>query len=82
MSWNELERLVEQAEADGDVRRALSHCRSARELLLACQRLGFAVEPADLRLARRLHRREGSDPQLKPERRSACQPSSRDERCG
>ncbi|MFN6133328.1 MAG: Nif11-like leader peptide family natural product precursor [Synechococcaceae cyanobacterium] len=54
MSWSELERLVEAAEADPALRRALRHCRSRRELVLAGQRLGFAVALADLRRARLL----------------------------
>jgi hypothetical protein len=57
MSWSELERLVEQAESDPALRRALSHCRSRLELVLASQRLGFAIDAHDLKLAWRLHRR-------------------------
>jgi hypothetical protein len=48
MSWSELERLVEDAETDAVMRRALRHCRSRRELLLAAQRLGYAITNADL----------------------------------
>lgn len=51
MSWSELERLVEQAEADAVLRRALMHCRSRTELVLASQRLGFGIDGQDLRLA-------------------------------
>lgn len=58
MSWSELERLVEEAEADASLRRALGHCRSVAELLLACGRLGYRIERQDLRLARRVHRGE------------------------
>jgi hypothetical protein len=58
MSWSELERLVEEAEADASLRRALGHCRSIAELLLACGRLGYGIERQDLKLARRLHRGE------------------------
>lgn len=54
MSWSELERLVEAAEADPALRRALRHCRSRQELVLAGQRLGFAIALADLRRARLL----------------------------
>ncbi len=57
MSWNELERLVEQAESDAALRRALMHCRSRFELVLASRRLGFAIDGQDLRLAWQLHRR-------------------------
>lgn len=55
MSWSELERLVEEAEADGGLRRALRHCRSRRELLLACRHLGFGITRTDLRQAWELH---------------------------
>jgi hypothetical protein len=58
MSWSELERLVEEAEADAALRRALSHCRSLPELLLACDRLGYQIERSDLQLARTLDRGE------------------------
>jgi hypothetical protein len=51
MSWNELERLVDDAEADAVMRRALRHCRSRRELLLAAGRLGYAITNADLQQA-------------------------------
>jgi len=56
MSWSELQRLVEEAEADRVIRRGLRHCRSGQELLLACRRLGYAIEAADLRQARALER--------------------------
>ena len=52
MSWSELQRLVEEAEADGVIRLGLRHCRSGQELVLACRRLGYAIEAADLRQAR------------------------------
>lgn len=58
MSWNELERLVEEAEADGVIRRSLRHCRSREELLLASRRLGYRITRQDLGRAWRLHRRE------------------------
>jgi hypothetical protein len=51
MSWSELERLVEEAEADDGLRRGLRHCRSRRELLLACRRLGYGISSRDLRQA-------------------------------
>lgn len=55
MSWSELERLVEEAEGDSVLRRALMHCRSTSELVLASRRLGFAIDGHDLNLARQLH---------------------------
>ena len=58
MSWSELERLVEEAEGDGVIRRGLRHCRSRRELLLAAQRLGYDIGSADLHQAWELHHQE------------------------
>ncbi len=58
MSWSELERLVEDAETDAVMRRALRHCRSRRELLLAAQRLGYAITNADLQQAWTLERHD------------------------
>ena len=51
MSWSELQRLVEDAEADGAIRRGLRRCRSRRELLMACRRLGYRIQAVDLRSA-------------------------------
>ena len=56
MSWSELERLVEDAETDAVMRRALRHCRSRRELLLAAQRLGYVITKDDLQQAWMLQR--------------------------
>jgi hypothetical protein len=58
MSWSELLRLVEDAEADGTIRLGLRHCRSPRELLMACRRLGYGIQALDLRRARALERTE------------------------
>jgi hypothetical protein len=55
MSWSELERLVEEAEGDGAIRRALRRCRSRAELVLAARRLGYFITPQDLQSAGRLH---------------------------
>ena len=38
------------------MRRALRHCRSRRELLLAAQRLGYVITKADLQQAWMLQR--------------------------
>ena len=38
MSWSELARLVQEGEADAELRRALKHCRSRKELILAARR--------------------------------------------
>jgi hypothetical protein len=51
MSWSELQRLVEEAEADGAIRRGLRRCRSRAELLLASRRLGYRIQALDLRNA-------------------------------
>jgi hypothetical protein len=59
MSWSELERLVDEAEADGSLQRALRHCRSRQELILAAQRLGYGVNRADLQQAWEEHRQQG-----------------------
>ncbi|MFN5465114.1 MAG: nitrogen fixation protein [Cyanobacteriota bacterium] len=58
MSWSELERLVEDAETDGVIRRGLRHCRSRRELLMASRRLGYGIQLNDLRRAWQLDRME------------------------
>jgi len=63
MSWSELERLVEEAEADPALGRGLRHCRSRRELLLACWRLGYGITGRDLRQAWALHQAGEHDQQ-------------------
>ncbi|MEB3260827.1 MAG: Nif11-like leader peptide family natural product precursor [Cyanobacteriota bacterium] len=67
MSWSELQRLVEEAESDRELRRGLRRCRSGRELLMACQRLGYRIQSVDLRHARALDGRERSG--ITPSRR-------------
>jgi hypothetical protein len=51
MSWSELERLVEDAETQVDLQRALRHCRSRKELILASRRLGYRITRMDLQRA-------------------------------
>lgn len=51
MSWSELERLVDDAESDGAICRGLRRCRSRQEFLMACRRLGYRIQPKDLRSA-------------------------------
>lgn len=58
MSWSELERLVQEAEDDGVIRRALRHCRSGGELVLAARRLGYRITRVDLNRAWQLHRQD------------------------
>jgi len=58
MSWSELERLVQEAETDGVIRRSLRHCRSRPELVLAARRLGYRITRVDLQRAWQMHGRE------------------------
>lgn len=80
MSWSELERLVEQAENDGSLRRALTHCRSRGELVLASRRLGFGIDAQDLKLAWQLHQRpcQGTTDQAV----TTPRPAGASDRCG
>ena len=57
MSWSELERLVCDAEADAAMQRALKHCRSRKELILAGRRLGYRITRMDLQRAWEDHQR-------------------------
>ena len=58
MSWSELERFVEELEADAALRRAVKHCRSRRELILAARRLGYRITRIDLQRAWQEEQRE------------------------
>jgi predicted ribosomally synthesized peptide with nif11-like leader len=58
MSWSELERLVDQAEANPALRRSLKCCRSTPELILAARRLGYRITRMDLQRAWEEERRE------------------------
>ena len=58
MSWSELERLVQEGEADAALRRALKHCRSTQELVLAARRLGYRITRLDLQRAWQEERQE------------------------
>ena len=58
MSWSELERLVEQAEANPSLRRFLKGCRSTPELILAARRLGYRITRHDLQRAWEEERQE------------------------
>jgi predicted ribosomally synthesized peptide with nif11-like leader len=51
MSWSELERFVADVEADVALQRALKHCRSRKELILAARRLGYRITRIDLQRA-------------------------------
>lgn len=58
MSWSELERLVQEAEADTSLARALRHCPSRKELILAARRLGYRITRMDLQRAWQQEQRE------------------------
>lgn len=59
MSWSELERLVDEAEAKNpSLRRSLKGCRSTPELILAARRLGYRITRIDLQRAWEEERRE------------------------
>ena len=58
MSWSELERWVDQAEADVALRRSLKGCRSTPELILAARRLGYRITRMDLQRAWEEERQE------------------------
>ncbi|MFN5117944.1 MAG: nitrogen fixation protein [Cyanobacteriota bacterium] len=67
MSWSELERLVDEAESDGVIRRGLRHCRSRVELVLAARRLGYRITRVDISRAWELHCREQEERQRSPQ---------------
>ena len=58
MSWLELERLVEDAEKEPQLARALRHCRSNPELVLAARRLDYRITRVDLVQARLTDQKE------------------------
>ena len=58
MSWSELERLVDQAEAQPSLRRSLKECCSNPELILAARRLGYRITRMDLQRAWEEERQE------------------------
>ena len=51
MSWQEFERLVDDAECDREIRWVLRHCRRAEDLILAARKLGYRVTRVDLQRA-------------------------------
>ena len=58
MSWLELERMVEDAEKEPQLARALRHCRSNPELVLAARRLDYRITRVDLVQAALQHKLE------------------------
>lgn len=68
MSWQEFERLVDDAESDRELRWVLRHCRSAEDLILAARKLGYRVTRVDLQQAIEEERQEqrGDRPAASP----------------
>ena len=62
MSLQDLERLVDEAEADATLQRALRHCRSRKELILAARRLGYRITRIDLLRAWQEEQRQAVSP--------------------
>ena len=58
MSLQELERLVDEAEADRSIRKILRTCRTRPELILAARRLGYRITRFDLERAFAKHQQE------------------------
>ncbi len=59
MSWLELERLVNDAERDPELRDQLRPCQTQPELLLVARRLGYHITRVDLARAWRQHQARG-----------------------
>jgi hypothetical protein len=58
MSWSELERLVNDAEAHAELRNTLSRCRCRQQLLRRAHRLGYLVTRTDLQNAWQAHQQD------------------------
>ena len=58
MSWQELERLVVEAEARPSLRLALRSCRDANALILQARQLGYKITRVDLQQAWLQHRQD------------------------
>ena len=58
MSWSEFSRFVADAEASRGMQRAIRHCHSGNELILAARRLGYHVTRIDLLRAEEEDKRE------------------------
>lgn len=55
MSWGELERLVEDAEGDAELRTLLRSCQSQPQLVLLARQLGYHITRVDLARAWETH---------------------------
>jgi len=58
MSWQELERLVVEAEARPSLRLALRRCRDDNALILQARQLGYRITRVDLQQAWLQHRQD------------------------
>ena len=58
MSWQELERLVVEAEARPSLRLALRRCRDDSALILQARQLGYKITRVDLQQAWLQHRQD------------------------
>jgi predicted ribosomally synthesized peptide with nif11-like leader len=56
MSWAELERFVEDAETEADLREVVQSCQSQAELLLAARRRGYHITRVDFLRAWQQHK--------------------------
>ena len=48
MSWSELERLVKDADVDGDLRWTMDQCQSQDELIAVATSLGYQICSMDV----------------------------------
>ncbi|MEB3260910.1 MAG: Nif11-like leader peptide family natural product precursor [Cyanobacteriota bacterium] len=55
MSWGELERLVEDAEGDVELRTVLRACQNQPQLILLARQLGYHITRVDLTRAWETH---------------------------
>jgi hypothetical protein len=60
MSWGELERLVEEAERNPELRRALRTCQTQPQLVLMARQLGYHITRVDLARAWQDHQASSS----------------------
>jgi Nif11 domain len=74
MSLLELERLVEEAEADSSIRKVLSGCHTRPELILVARRLGYRITRLDLQRAFNQHQQELALAAPKPPRQKPPEP--------
>jgi hypothetical protein len=58
MSWQELERLVNEAEARPSLRLTLRRCRDDNALILQARQLGYKITRVDLQQAWLQHRQD------------------------